>query len=43
MELYERIRDVIQELHSYDLPECIMLEVTAGSKEYLEWIAQNTG
>jgi periplasmic divalent cation tolerance protein len=43
VELYERIRDVIQELHSYDLPECIMLEVTAGSKEYLEWIAQNTG
>jgi periplasmic divalent cation tolerance protein len=41
-ELYERVRDVIQELHSYDLPECIMLGVTAGSQEYLDWIAQNT-
>jgi periplasmic divalent cation tolerance protein len=42
-ELYERVRDVIQELHSYDLPECIMLEVIAGSQEYLNWITHNTG
>ena len=42
-DLYDRVRDVIQELHSYDLPECIMLEVTAGSHEYLDWITQNTG
>jgi periplasmic divalent cation tolerance protein len=42
-ELYERVRDALKELHSYDLPECIMLEVTAGSQEYLDWITQNTG
>ena len=42
-DLYDRVRDVIQELHSYDLPECIMLEVTAGSHEYLDWVTQNTG
>ena len=40
--LYERVRDAVKELHSYDLPECIMLEVTAGSQEYLAWIAENT-
>ena len=41
-ELFERVRDAVKELHSYDLPECVMLEVTAGSQEYLSWIAENT-
>jgi periplasmic divalent cation tolerance protein len=40
---FELVRDVIKELHSYELPECVMLEVTAGSNEYLNWIAENTG
>jgi len=39
---FERVRDTIKELHSYDLPECVMLEVEAGSSEYLNWIAENT-
>src|SRR6478752_376251 len=42
-ELFERVRDAIKELHSYDLPECVMLEVTGGSQEYLNWITENTG
>jgi periplasmic divalent cation tolerance protein len=41
--LFERVRDAIKELHSYDLPECVMLEVSAGTQEYLDWIAKNTG
>jgi periplasmic divalent cation tolerance protein len=39
---FERLRDAIRELHSYELPECLLLEVDAGSLEYLEWIAKNT-
>jgi periplasmic divalent cation tolerance protein len=39
---FERVRDAVKELHSYDLPECVMLEVAAGSQEYLNWIAENT-
>ena len=39
---FDRVRDTIKELHSYDLPECVMLEVTSGSQEYLNWIAENT-
>jgi len=39
---YERLHDAIKELHSYDLPECVMLEVDAGSHEYLKWIAEST-
>jgi len=42
-ELFNRVSDAVKELHSYDLPECLMLEVAAGSPEYLEWIAKNTG
>jgi periplasmic divalent cation tolerance protein len=41
VESFERVRDAVRELHSYDLPECVMLEVTAGSPEYLNWIAEN--
>ena len=39
---FERVRDAVKELHSYDLPECVMLEVAAGSEEYLAWIVENT-
>ena len=39
---FERVRATVKELHSYDLPECVMLEVAAGSNEYLNWIAENT-
>ncbi len=42
-ELFNRVSDAVKELHSYDLPECVMLEVAAGSPEYLDWIAKNTG
>jgi periplasmic divalent cation tolerance protein len=42
-ESFERVRAAIKELHSYELPECVMLEVSAGSQEYLAWIAKNTG
>jgi periplasmic divalent cation tolerance protein len=41
-ESFERVRAAVKELHSYDLPECVMLEVAAGSQEYLDWIAKNT-
>lgn len=42
-ELFDRLRDAISELHSYDLPECVMLEIAAGSEKYLSWIAENAG
>lgn len=39
---FEAVRDSIKELHSYELPECIMLEVSKGSEAYLNWIDENT-
>jgi periplasmic divalent cation tolerance protein len=38
---FDRVRETIQELHSYELPECVLLEVASGSSAYLDWIAEN--
>ena len=35
---FERVRDAIKELHSYDLPECICLAIDGGSSAYLKWL-----
>jgi len=32
----------VKRLHSYDVPEFIVLPIAAGSKEYLRWIGGNT-
>src|SRR5215472_10559 len=34
----EAVPQTIRELHSYQLPECIAIEIGSGSPEYLEWI-----
>lgn len=39
---FDRLRDSISELHSYELPECVMLELAEGDKAYLDWLAKNT-
>ena len=40
--LFESVAGAIKELHSYELPECVMLEVDSGSERYLNWIRENT-
>ncbi len=35
----EPVRTAIQELHSYELPECIVIAIDGGSKEYLDWVS----
>ena len=40
---FERVRDVIRELHSYQLPECVCVSIEDGSPEYLEWIGESVG
>jgi periplasmic divalent cation tolerance protein len=40
-----RLRELeseVKRLHSYDVPEFIVLRVVAGSKEYLRWIGEST-
>jgi len=38
---FPRVRDAIRELHSYELPECVMLSIEAGSEDYLRWIGES--
>jgi periplasmic divalent cation tolerance protein len=38
-----RIKEAIVELHSYDLPECIVLAIEDGSAGYLQWIGESVG
>ena len=40
---FPEVRDAIEALHSYELPECIMLEIAEGDKAYLDWLEKNTG
>jgi len=40
--LFGALAQEVKRLHSYDLPEIIALPIEAGSKEYLEWIGQET-
>jgi periplasmic divalent cation tolerance protein len=35
---FERVRDAIKELSSYEQPECIQVAIDAGSEAYLKWI-----
>jgi periplasmic divalent cation tolerance protein len=36
--LFPAVRHAIRELHSYDLPECIAINIADGSQEYLQWL-----
>ncbi|MGC2261095.1 MAG: divalent-cation tolerance protein CutA [Candidatus Sulfotelmatobacter sp.] len=38
---FEKVRQAIAELHSYELPECVCLKVEDGSPHYLQWIADS--
>lgn len=36
-----KLRDAIQELHSYEVPECIVVSIEDGSEKYLNWIDES--
>jgi len=38
---FERVRDAIRKLSSYELPECVCVSVEDGSAGYLEWIEKS--
>lgn len=37
----EEVTSAIKELHSYELPECVVIAIEAGSKEYLDWVEES--
>ena len=40
--LFDRLQGRVKELHSYEVPEIIGLPVIEGSKDYLDWLGQET-
>ena len=40
---FPSVRNAIETLHSYDVPECVCLSVEDGSEKYLKWIAEMVG
>jgi periplasmic divalent cation tolerance protein len=38
---FERVRDAINELHSYDVPECVSIAIESGSMAYLNWVGES--
>jgi periplasmic divalent cation tolerance protein len=40
---FEAIEAKVQEIHSYEVPEIIAVPILAGSKPYLNWIAEQVG
>ena len=40
--LFEKLKNKIEEIHSYETPEIISFDISEGSKPYLDWISENT-
>jgi len=38
---FEKVREAIEQLHSYELPECICMAIDAGSPKYMQWIGES--
>ena len=41
IDAFDRVREALSELHSYELPECIEISIEDGSAAYLEWIGES--
>ena len=40
-EKLQSLSDLLAEIHSYDVPEVLAIEVDQGSASYLEWLAES--
>jgi len=38
-DLFEKLAETVKALHSYEVPEIIVLPIVEGSKAYLDWMA----
>ena len=35
---FSRLKDKVKQLHSYDTPEIISIQISEGNQDYLDWI-----
>ncbi len=43
LRLADKVKARIKEIHSYELPEIIVLPIAGGDEGYLQWISQSVG
>ncbi|MDD1753988.1 MAG: divalent-cation tolerance protein CutA [Methanotrichaceae archaeon] len=43
LDLEDKVKARIKDLHSYELPEVIVLPIIGGDEGYLKWIKQSVG
>jgi periplasmic divalent cation tolerance protein len=41
-DLFPRVQETVRRLHSYELPELLLIPVHAGEENYLRWLAEGT-
>ncbi|MEM3464019.1 MAG: divalent-cation tolerance protein CutA [Candidatus Bathyarchaeia archaeon] len=41
--LFDKLSERIKDIHSYEVPEIIALQIFAGAKDYLEWLDKSLG
>ena len=41
-ELYPDLEQAIREVHTYDTPEILAVDVIVGNESYLDWVSQET-
>ena len=40
--LFNSVKERIEKLHPYEIPEIISIDITTGNQKYLTWIKDNT-
>ncbi len=43
VDLFDRLTEVVKTMHSYEVPEILAISVVAGSRTYLDWLANCLG
>ncbi len=41
-EIYSKLENKIKEIHTYEVPEIVVLPIVNGNKDYLKWLEQET-
>ena len=39
--LFDRVRETIRELHSYEVPEVVAIPISHGDPDYLRWLGES--
>ncbi len=42
-DLYPKLEQAIRNFHPYEVPEIVAVPISAGSKEYLDWLEKEIG